>query len=610
MNSWSAYSAMVPGSTLATKWAGADYGRYKNEYQYDADGNILKQIRSGRLGGNEQVLDDMTYSYSADADNDNRLQNVSDVDHWDKGPYNYEQGADYNGFTYDVSGRLIVDHKEGLNVDWYPFDKPKSVSKMVQNANGDQVLSTTAYKYDALHNRVEKNTDDVKKTAYIRYASDNIMAVYEFGLGKGGNYAWVWTEQHLYGAERTSTTLSDHLGVHQVKEDWLAALNPVIEPQNPHFVGHNRAFKGRKNYELTNHTSTTLSDHLGNVMAVVSDKLTKYSVVEAGVIPYSLPNMVSATDYDPFGMALEQRAWQHGGVEEYGFSFNTQLESPEIGDGHTTAMYWEYDARIGRRWELDPKTVTGWSGYACLGDSPIGLSDVLGDKAEGEFERDKTTRRWVKTSTKGDDIGVDFYHKDPVSTTIVDINSDTGVKTSRVEITQTTLMFDSQGNMNIMKNGKKNLSGTVRQDNIGWREIFREWREETGPSRSLFMGDQPCNAKIHNSVVFKREVIDKIIKSKSSKKKGSIDLKFNTELIESGMQIQMMGSFKASYYMFGSRMLFVVSDSKTRSSFFYHLPFVSNVERKPDAPQSEQPGQATTHQTYIFWYGTLTNPYD
>jgi hypothetical protein len=135
-----------------------------------------------------------------------------------------------------------------------------------------------------------------KKDPYLYYASGNIMAVYEFGLGKDGNYAWVWTEQHtsttlsasLYGAERTSTSLSDHLGVHQVKEDWLAALNPVIEPQNPHFVGHNRAFRGRKHYELTNHTLTTLSDHLGNVMAVVSDKLTKYSVVEAGVIPYSL----------------------------------------------------------------------------------------------------------------------------------------------------------------------------------------------------------------------------------------------------------------------------------------------------------------------------------
>jgi hypothetical protein len=147
---------------------------------------------------------------------------------------------------------------------------------------------------------------------------------------------------------------------------------------NPHFIGRNRAFRGRKHYELTN--------HLGNVKAVVSDRLTKYSVIEAGVIPYSLPNMVSATDYDPFGMALEQREWQLSGVEAYSFSFNTQMESPEILPGHTTAMYWEYDGRIGRRWELDPVVKEWESGYACLGGNPIGQVDIKGDKSEDWVE--------------------------------------------------------------------------------------------------------------------------------------------------------------------------------------------------------------------------------
>jgi hypothetical protein len=209
-----------------------------------------------------------------------------------------------------------------------------------------------------------------KKDPYLYYASGNIMAVYEFGLGKDGNYAWVWTEQHLYGAER--------LGVHQVKEDWLAALNPVIEPQNPHFVGHNRAFRGRKHYELTNHTSTTLSDHLGNVMVVVNDTRSTQATAP-GTLPYALAGLVSATDYDPFGIAMEERQYQQGGVAEYGFGFNTQLESPEIGDGHTTAMYWEYDARIGRRWELDPVFNSSWSGYCVMRDNPIFFIDKLGD---------------------------------------------------------------------------------------------------------------------------------------------------------------------------------------------------------------------------------------
>jgi RHS repeat-associated protein len=116
---------------------------------------------------------------------------------------------------------------------------------------------------------------------------------------------------------------------------------------NTFMVGQSN-FKGRKNYELTN--------HLGNVMAVVSDRLTKYSVVEAGVIPYSLPNMVSATDYDPFGMALEQREWQPSGVEEYSFSFNSKIEDAEILDCGRWQDYGfrAYRPDLGRFVSVDP----------------------------------------------------------------------------------------------------------------------------------------------------------------------------------------------------------------------------------------------------------------
>jgi RHS repeat-associated protein len=181
------------------------------------------------------------------------------------------------------------------------------------------------------------------------------------------------TISRCYGAERSSTSLSDHLGVHYTSEDWDAAMADEDLTPDPGVVGVTASglfyltstntfmvgqsnFKGRKNYELTNHTSTTLSDRLGNVMAVVSDKLTKYSVVEAGVIPYSLPNMVSATDYDPFGMALEQREWQHGGVEEYGFGFNGKIEDPEILDRGRWEDYGfrAYRPDLGRFVSVDP----------------------------------------------------------------------------------------------------------------------------------------------------------------------------------------------------------------------------------------------------------------
>lgn len=43
-------------------------------------------------------------------------------------------------------------------------------------------------------------------------------------------------------------------------------------------------------------------------------------------------------------------------------------------------MFWEYDTRLGRRWNLDPKPTIGVSDYACFNDNPIQFSDVNGDK--------------------------------------------------------------------------------------------------------------------------------------------------------------------------------------------------------------------------------------
>ena len=46
-----------------------------------------------------------------------------------------------------------------------------------------------------------------------------------------------------------------------------------------------------------------------------------------------------------------------------------------------TAQFWEYDSRIGRRWNLDPRPTVGMSLYATFNNSPIGLIDRFGDTA-------------------------------------------------------------------------------------------------------------------------------------------------------------------------------------------------------------------------------------
>jgi LysM repeat protein len=70
--------------------------------------------------------------------------------------------------------------------------------------------------------------------------------------------------------------------------------------------------------------------------------------------------------------------------DKYPFGFNGQMKSNDIAGvgNHNTAEFWEYDPRLGRRWNIDPIVKPWESGYASLGNSPIMLNDINGLNAE------------------------------------------------------------------------------------------------------------------------------------------------------------------------------------------------------------------------------------
>ena len=76
-------------------------------------------------------------------------------------------------------------------------------------------------------------------------------------------------------------------------------------------------------------------------------------------------------------MNMPGRKFSGGSAYRYGF--NGQENSDEIAAGLTTAMYWEYDSRIGRRWNVDPVGNYWESLYSCLGNNPIVMKDLNGD---------------------------------------------------------------------------------------------------------------------------------------------------------------------------------------------------------------------------------------
>jgi hypothetical protein len=65
----------------------------------------------------------------------------------------------------------------------------------------------------------------------------------------------------------------------------------------------------------------------------------------------------------------------------YRFGFNSQEKVDEINSvgNHNTASFWEYDTRVARRWNLDPKGNSGISLYSAFENNPVTYSDEFGD---------------------------------------------------------------------------------------------------------------------------------------------------------------------------------------------------------------------------------------
>ncbi len=80
----------------------------------------------------------------------------------------------------------------------------------------------------------------------------------------------------------------------------------------------------------------------------------------------------------PFGMTIANRSISNN---YYRYGFQGQEKDNEIyGEGNAySAKFWQYDARLGRRWNLDPVDQISLSNYSVLSSNPINRIDPLGD---------------------------------------------------------------------------------------------------------------------------------------------------------------------------------------------------------------------------------------
>ena len=332
-------------------------------------GNILTQKRNGG-GTSATALDDLTYNYHTTTDGlvSNRLYQVNDVvsagnytdDIDDQGTFNNTHSTieTANNYGYDELGNLVRDVQEEIaSIEWTIYGKMKKITRNSGSSKAD-----LEFGYDASGNRLWKKVTPKGSGAlvltyyYLRDAQGNEMCRYVKYTNTSSQLMYVAQEHSIYGSSR--------VGVDGRKDTLYKAGS-----YSPAWGGANtsRRALGLKSFELAN--------HLGNVLVTVSDK--PVYKISSGVV-YFNPEITSISDYYPFGAPIAGRGYSS---EAYRFGYNTQEKTDEIsGPGnHNTATFWEYDTRLGRRWNQDPVVKPGQSSYACLNNSPIRILDPNGD---------------------------------------------------------------------------------------------------------------------------------------------------------------------------------------------------------------------------------------
>ncbi|MCO5237942.1 MAG: polymorphic toxin type 44 domain-containing protein [Chitinophagaceae bacterium] len=140
-------------------------------------------------------------------------------------------------------------------------------------------------------------------------------------------------------------------------------------------------------------------------MVTITDKKTGVSTNGTTVDNYT-PDVNTANDYYPGGMEMPGRTYTSG--TPYRYSINGQEKTPEVAPNTTTAEFWQYDARIVRRWNVDPVIKAYESPYAAFGNNPVFLIDPKGEDTISINNKGKISNI---ISAKGNHVLLDYSNK-------------------------------------------------------------------------------------------------------------------------------------------------------------------------------------------------------
>ncbi len=395
--SWSFTNTDVPNYQWDNNlMPGAIPQEWLTQYTYDAMGNLETLKRQGGTGATD--MDQLTYNYDYGTPTwKNQLLHVDDSKAAGLHTEDIDDQA-ANNYTYDEIGNLIADVAEEIQtIEWTVYGKIKKITR-----TGTSTKPNLEFEYNTTGQRVVKkvlpnNGDKPTVTYYMRDASGNIMATYKHYYeiidipSNAAEERLAVQEFDIYGSSRLGTLnkeaiVASRIGVYS---------GGAFIPGNPdtYTIAAPLDFElsdeqtGYKNYELTN--------HLGNVLATITDR--KVPFVNGSSYDYFNAQVVSMTDYYPFGMQIEERSWS---ISSYRFGFNGQEKDDEVsGEGNALNFGSRImDPRLGRFLSSDPLRgkYPGLSPYHFAANNPI----IFIDKDGNDFII------FIKTTT----VRVDEHH--------------------------------------------------------------------------------------------------------------------------------------------------------------------------------------------------------
>lgn len=324
--------------------------QYKTSYQYDPNGNLtyLQRFTGLKDANNAAITAQLMDNFS----------------------YNYEsKGA---GYLFNTNKLRSVDdaitntalHEEDLedqNIDNYQYDDIGNLSK--DNQEDIDKIEWTVY---GMIKAVYRKAGSLKPNLVFEYDASG-SRVSKISIDKTGTVS-----KTFYIRDASGNVMSTYTNT---------SISSLIALQEQYLYGSSRLGvleNGSRSYEFT--------DHLGNVRAVVDE----FKEVKA------------AYEYYAFGMSLAKI--DNG----YRYGFNGQEKETALANSITSAEYWIYDGRLGRRWNIDIKPIIGVSEYATFVNNPIFYVDILGDSVgikktddgKGNITYDVTVYAAVKNSSQ------------------------------------------------------------------------------------------------------------------------------------------------------------------------------------------------------------------